>query len=119
MNASIQEVFEQVEKPLENVSAQTLFGCPIETKGKTVVPVAKVSYKVVGGAKTGGHAGPGKDGAWTGGGGRIRGTATPFGALEITDEGTRFIPFMDVRRLVGAAAIAFIFGSLLGSRKHR
>ena len=116
MKATIQDMVENVEKPMEHVSAETLFGSPIETKGKTVVPVAKLSYRVVGGGRSGSE---GKNGTWTGGGGRIKGTATPYGALEITDEGTHFIPFLDVRRLIGAAAIAFIFGSLLAGRRKR
>jgi hypothetical protein len=63
-----------------------------------VVPVARVAYAFTGGF------GAGKASAesdWQGGGGGGGAVcAFPTGALEITDQGTRFVPFIDVQWLV-------------------
>jgi uncharacterized spore protein YtfJ len=91
-------------------TVKSVFGDPIHANGKTVVPVAKVAYGF------GGGFGMGKDSAHTdregeggGGGGGVR--ALPAGALEITETGTRFVPFVDVGHLI----VAFVAGGLLGA----
>ncbi len=115
-------------------TVKTVYGEPIHANGKTVVPIAKVAYgfgagfgsghgKHLGdheaasheagaqerhqdGVHDGNHARHGEGG---GGGGGVR--AFPAGALEITDAGTRFVPFTDVRPL----AFAFAAGALIGA----
>ena len=91
-------------------TVKSVFGEPIHANGKTIVPVAKVAYGF------GGGAGAGKDGAnldrqgeGGGGGGGVR--AFPAGALEITEDRTRFVPFVDPAWL-GAA---FAAGAMLAS----
>ena len=91
-------------------TVKSVFGEPIQVNGKTVVPVAKVAYGFGGGFGAGKDAAvPDRPGEGGGGGGGVR--AFPAGALEITDGGTRFVPFADV----GSLATAFIAGAVLGA----
>ncbi len=97
------QLLEKIGESLgSSATVRSVFGEPIHAEGKTVVPVAKVAY----GFGAGGGRGPkkGGDGAEQpeggGGGGGMR--AFPAGALEITQQGTRFIPFTDVRWIAGA-----------------
>jgi len=116
MNAS--EILDRIgEKLGSTATVKAVYGEPIQASGKTVVPVAKVAYGFGGGFGSGHgkHAGDGEPGAEArhgeggGGGGGVR--AFPAGALEITDEGTRFVPYTDVRPF----AVAFAAGALLGA----
>jgi uncharacterized spore protein YtfJ len=108
-----------------SASVKSVFGEPIQTEGKTVIPVARVAYGFGGGFGSGHHRaedaaavldgkGAGEGG---GGGGGIR--AFPAGALEITQQGTRFIPFPDMRLLTGAFAAGMLLGGLILRRKAR
>src|SRR5215475_15589744 len=74
-------------------TVKSVFGDPIHVNGKTVVPVAKVGYGFGGGAG-GGKQGANavREGEGGGGGGGVR--AFPAGALEITEDRTRFVPFL-------------------------
>jgi uncharacterized spore protein YtfJ len=101
-------------------TVKSVFGEPIHTNGKTVVPVAKVTYGFGGGFGTGRHGphmesqGQGEGG---GGGGGVR--AFPAGALEITDQGTRFVPFVDPLWFAAACTASAVLGALLLTRRHR
>jgi len=103
-------------------TVKTVYGEPIQANGKIVVPIAKVAYGFGAGFGTGhgkhgsDHEGgaheagsDGRHGEGGGGGGGVR--AFPAGALEITDSGTRFVPFVDLRPL----AVAFAAGAFLGA----
>src|ERR1700746_1769625 len=73
-------------------TVKAVFGEPIHTNGKTVVPVAKVAYGFGGGfgsGKDSAHAD--RQGEGGGGGGGVR--AFPAGALEISATGTPLWPF--------------------------
>ena len=95
-------------------TVKAVFGEPIHTNGRTVVPVAKVAYGFGGGSGSGkGSASAERQGEGGGGGGAV--CAFPAGALEITESGTRFVPFIDFRRLSRQLAIGFAVGTLLGS----
>jgi uncharacterized spore protein YtfJ len=88
---------------------ERVYGRPVETERRTVVPVARVVY--------GFGSGFGDDdetGAGAGAGGGV--VATPVGALEITDETTRFIRFSDWRGYAVAACLGIVLGRLLGRR---
>jgi uncharacterized spore protein YtfJ len=91
-------------------TVKSVFGDPIQVNGKTVVPVARVAYGFGGGAG-GGKQGdnPERQGEGGGGGGGVR--AFPAGALEITEDRTRFVPFIDPT-WIGAA---FTAGAVLAS----
>jgi uncharacterized spore protein YtfJ len=90
-------------------TVKSVFGEPIHANGKTVVPVAKVAYGFGGGAGSGTDANPDRHGEGGGGGGGMR--AFPAGALEITESGTKFVPFIDPA-WIGAA---FTAGAMLAS----
>jgi uncharacterized spore protein YtfJ len=99
-------------------SVKSVFGEPIHVNGKTVVPVAKVAYGF------GGGFGSGKDSAHSdrhgeggGGGGGVR--AFPAGALEITDNGTRFVPFTDIRQLIVALTAGALLGGMIFTRRRK
>jgi uncharacterized spore protein YtfJ len=98
-------------------TVKSVFGDPIHTNGKTVVPVAKVAYGF------GGGFGAGKDSAHAerqgeggGGGGGVR--AFPAGALEITDKDTRFVPFRDLKSLTAAFVVGTLLGGLIVMRRR-
>ena len=99
-------------------TVKSVFGEPIYLEGKTVVPIAKVSYGFGGGFGTGpakhdmDHAPKGEGG---GGGGWVQ--AYPVGALEITAAETRFIPITDTRILAAVFAAGVVFGLLWRRRQ--
>ena len=114
---------EILEKMRESLGAaatvKTVFGEPIHAEGRTVVPVAKVAY----GFGAGGGQGHGKhekagEGQTEGGGGGGGVRAFPAGALEISQTGTRFIPYPDIGRMAGIFAAGALLGVLLLRRKH-
>jgi uncharacterized spore protein YtfJ len=79
---------------------QNVFGEPIEAHGKTVVPIARVSYCL----GAGGGGGADSESEKTNGG---------VGALEITEAGTRFVGVFDRRRAAGFVAGGIAIGLAL------
>ena len=118
IRVSIQQIFQSIIERLQSTaSVKTVFGDPIELKGKTIIPVAKVAYGFGAGAGTDKktESGSGEGGAGAGGGIMVR----PAGVLEITQEGSRFIPIGGRRRLIGALLIGLILGMLVAGRRSR
>jgi uncharacterized spore protein YtfJ len=132
MNAT--DMLQKVGETLgSTATVKSVFGEPIHAEGRTVVPVARVAYGFGGGFGTG--TGRGKRGAATapapgaegaepsvqgeGGGGGGGVTAFPAGALEITENHTRFIPFWDMRWLAVAFAAGATIGTLAGGLRRR
>jgi len=107
----VQEILQSLtERLAATANVKQVFGEPIEMQGKTIVPVARVMYRV--GAGWSGRKLASGDGGQADGGGGGGGevVATPAGVLEVTPEGVRFERFLDVRQagiLVGAG---FLFG---------
>jgi uncharacterized spore protein YtfJ len=114
----IPEFFKSLHEPLAAAGAvQRVFGEPVQSGQRTVIPVARVSWGFGGGS--GRNLGPRKveegqkeerrpPGEGGGGGGGIQ--IKPLGVYEITPEGTRFIsPVAPVRLLLAGSA-----GLLLG-----
>jgi uncharacterized spore protein YtfJ len=103
-----------------SASVKTVYGNPITIEGKTVIPVAKVAYGF--GAGSGPHAkksGNGKapkgkegEGEGEGIGGGV--AARPVGVVEITEEGTRFVPVGGARKLAIMAVLGAGLGAVLG-----
>lgn len=95
---------------------QNVFGEPIEAHGKTIIPVARLSYRLGAGGGEGGETPPDeskpKRGGGGGGGGGIV-QATPVGVLEITEAGARFVRFFDPQMATGLIASGIMFGLLL------
>lgn len=92
-------------------SVATVYGEPMEAEGKTLIPVARVSYGFGAGIGRGrGEEGDedeeGPSGSGAGGGVNI----TPVGVIEVTPGDTRFIPVGQRRRLM----VTFLMGLLVG-----
>ncbi len=95
---------------------QNVFGEPIESHGKTIIPVARVSYRL--GAGGGGgreigsdSTGPQREGGGGGGGGVVQ--AVPAGVVEVTEAGARFVRFFDPQMAAGLVAGGVLLGLLL------
>jgi uncharacterized spore protein YtfJ len=116
MNAA--ELLEQISEKLgSTATVKSVFGEPIHSNGKTVVPVARVAYGFGAGFGRGkDSADADRQGEGGGGGGGV--SATPAGVLEITDEGTRFVPFMQVGPLVAAFTAGAVLGALMLTRRR-
>jgi uncharacterized spore protein YtfJ len=114
------EMLEKLGESLgSKATVKAVFGEPIQAAGKTIIPVAKVSYGFGGGFGAGRPRNPEETGRpkseGGGGGGGVR--AFPAGALEITPGNTRFIPFTDPRWLVAAFTVGAFAGRLFFRRK--
>ncbi|MDE2688264.1 MAG: spore germination protein GerW family protein [Chloroflexota bacterium] len=108
---SISERFER------SANVSNVFGEPIVTEGKTVIPVAKVRYGFGGGFGKGkGSEGEG-EGQGGGGGGGVEVTAV--GMIEITPEETRYISFEDRGRLIKAGLVLALIATFLFIRRLR
>jgi uncharacterized spore protein YtfJ len=81
---------------------KVVFGEPRVIEGKTIVPVASVTYGFGGGSGTAPHG----EGGGHGGGGGLRVKA--LGVLEITPESTRFVPIVNATRLATMAIMASV-----------
>lgn len=110
-----------------DASAKNVYGEPIITQGKTILPVAKVSLgmgsgfgKKQAGSERENKLFSGKtahmqDGG--GSGGRL--VAQPTGVFEITGKGTRYIPADTTRYIVLGGIVGLLIGRWLAYRKYR
>lgn len=94
-------------------SVKNVFGEPIVMEGKTVIPVASVRY----GFGAGGGGSSAQEHSGGGGGGGLR--AEPVGVLEITASGTRFIYFIDPKRLALTVGAGFLLGMIFSRMRRR
>jgi uncharacterized spore protein YtfJ len=85
------------------ITVKRVFGAPIETEGVTVIPAAKI----------GGGGGGGGDNENNGGGGFGLG-ARPVGAYVVKGDDVRWVPAVDVNRLL---AFAFVVGLVFALRR--
>ena len=110
---------EKISETLTNrAAAKTVYGDPIETHGKTLIPVARVAYGYGGGHGKGlrQRSGTG-DGEGEGAGGGM--VVMPRGVMEVTDSDTRFIPVVPARRVIAAAFLGAFIGFVLGGRRAK
>jgi len=106
--------FQELFRSLVNqAGAKTVYADPISSEGRTVVPVAKVRCGFGGGS----GMGPGGKGEGGGGGGGF--TAKPLGYIEVSAQGTRFVPIIDPRDVALAFGVGMCLGWLLGRRASR
>lgn len=113
------------DKLQRSATVKAIYGDPIEAGGRTVIPVARISYGLGGGFGTG-SANHGKKqnaeqpaGHGEGGGGGGGVTVTPLGIVEITQERTRYLPIRSGKGASAGAFLAgFIAGMLLGKRRR-
>lgn len=103
-------------------SVKNVYGDPITTNGKTIIPVARISYGFGGGFGNKGRnrsVGEGalegqKEERGAGGGGGLRACAA--GVYEITNTDTRFIPANNLRQLFVAGVVGLLLGGMIGRR---
>jgi uncharacterized spore protein YtfJ len=98
-------------------SVRNVYGDPVSVGGRTVIPIARVSYGFGAGGGVGGREEADPERGGSGGGAGM--SARPVGALEITEAGTRFIPFMSPASLSVALTIGFLIGLAIGRRPAR
>lgn len=107
------------ESLVSTATVRSVFGEPIHAGGKTIVPVAKVAYGFgAGGGRASHNAELDHGGTPEGGGGGGGVHAFPAGVLEITQAGTRFVPFTDYRLALGVFAAGVLLGGLFLRRRH-
>ncbi|PYX94755.1 MAG: hypothetical protein DMG71_11545 [Acidobacteria bacterium] len=104
------------ESVLSQANVKTIYGDPIETQGKTIIPVAKITYGYGAGAGTGGVGDTSAKGEGGGGGGGVR--AVPVGVIEVSDQPTRFVPISDRKKLTGAVLLGLALGMLMSLRRR-
>src|SRR5579859_7897984 len=105
------------ESILSQASVKAIYGEPISTHGKTIIPVAKIMYGYGAGSGPGGVGDTRAGGEGGGGGGGVR--AVPAGVIEISDQQTRFVPITDRKKLTGAVVAGIGLGMWLGWRRRR
>lgn len=114
----IQQMLQNMaERVSTGASVKNVYGEPVVVGNRTILPAARVRYAFGGGGgrPKGDQA---VEGGGGGGGGRV--AARPCGALEITPQGTRYIPFGGQRRLCAAFAVGFLLGAAVAAlRKPR
>lgn len=99
--ADIERIIGRVGEQLPtHVSAATVFGEPIRQGDRTVIPVARVrlGFGFGAGAGQSPEGMPGGTGGGAGGGGGA--TGEPVGYIELTPTTSRFVPTVDVTRIV-------------------
>ena len=99
----------------------SVYGEPVERGDRTVIPVARVAWGFGGGGGEGEREDETEEGEEheQGGSGYGMGggvTATPVGALELSDDDTRFVRYGDKKKLLKFVLLGFVVGWLAGRR---
>jgi uncharacterized spore protein YtfJ len=106
--------FQELFRSLVNqAGARTVYSDPISVEGRTIVPVARVRCGFGGGS---GKKGDQQQEGGGGGGGFV---ARPAGFIEISAEGTRFVPIIDYRNVALAFGAGVCLGLFLGKMRSR
>jgi uncharacterized spore protein YtfJ len=103
-----------VDRFAVTAKVQNVFGEPIEAHGKTIIPVARMSYRLGAGGGSGERAPNSAEAHRGGGGGGGIVQAVPVGVVEVTEAGARFVRFFDPQIAAGLVAGGIMFGLLLG-----
>ena len=112
----MKEFFDSLSDKFQSSSGvKKVYGEPLETQGKTIIPVAKVAYGFGGGygeTKDDNEDSNNREGGGVGGGLTVK----PVGVIEVTKEETRFISLGGKKKLVGMLALGFVLGFIIGRR---
>jgi uncharacterized spore protein YtfJ len=124
----IQPVLETLSDHLvDAATVKKVYGEPIVSQGKTIIPIARVALGFGGGfgerngkrhkdrAKDENPPEPVGEGGGLGGGLLTK----PIGVLEITPDRTRFIPLSVTRYVVFGAALCLLLGRILSRMTNR
>lgn len=115
---SLQEFVQSIVDRLHATgNVKTVFGEPIEAKGRTIIPVAKVAYGFGGGAGGTARSDSENDRGGQGVGGGI--AVRPAGVSEIRDDTTEFIPFGENKKLIGVLFLGLLLGAWLAGRSRK
>ena len=107
---NIQEYLHTIAERLSSTaSVKSVYGDPVLVDDRTVIPVASVRYAV--GGKGGGAHGNAEP--RYGAVGKV--SAKPCGALEVTPQGTRFVPFIQPKAVGLAFAAGIVAGAVVAS----
>ena len=113
----------------QNASIKNVFGEPIRSGDKTIIPVARIAYGFGGGYGQGNKKQKMDDaveqvnaeeepvGKGVGGGGGF--TATAKGVYEITPTCTRFIPANPTQKILIGVAIGYLLKKFFFSKKKK
>ncbi|MGH9469579.1 MAG: spore germination protein GerW family protein [Terriglobia bacterium] len=117
---AVQDIIQSIaEKAQSSAHVKTVYGEPVVSGNKSVVPVAKVAYGFGGGGGVRGRAAEEREGKDEGGGGGGGCKVIPLGVVEITDGQTRYIPFSLAPKVAGGLLAGLIFGYLMGRRRRK
>lgn len=96
-----------------SASTRSVYGEPVVSGQRTIIPVARLRYAFgVGG-------GPDREGEEGKRGAGGKASATPCGVVEIAPEGTRFIYYHDSARLTLMLAAGFLLGAAWALSRSR
>lgn len=115
---------DQLKRLVEHVGVRAVFGEPIQAHGRTLVPVAKVTYGFgFGGGQRHRHEQDEDQEEERehdqGGGGGAGGVARPVAVVEIRDDRTRVLPVWDANRLALAALAVVAWAVFWATRRPR
>ena len=105
------DVFAGLRTIVDNAAAGKVFGAPIQQDGSILLPVAKVSSGGGGGAGTG----PVDAGQPAGTGGGFGMSAKPLGVYVLRDGKTRWLPAVDVNKIILGGQLVAAAGLLLAA----
>jgi uncharacterized spore protein YtfJ len=99
----LDEMLGRITQIEERAAVRRVFGEPVREHGRTIIPVARVTYGFgLGGGRDGGpepETTTAERGARAGGGGGGGAMVAPVAVLELTEAGTTVRPIVDVTRL--------------------
>ena len=131
MNLKHDELFEKIAEHFRgDANVRRAYGDPIQFEGRTIIPIANITYSYGFGegggwgekdSPEGEAAAEGEDAASGAGGYGIGGTTrtTPLGVIEITPEGTVFLPVRPRRQLAKGLALGVLLGLVLARLLRR
>ncbi len=130
MRTDVERVLDALDDLRSRANVNACFGEPVMVDGRTVIPVARISYGFrvgTGPLKTleADHVGGMKEGEGAEGSGMGGTTSSPLGVIESTPEGIRVEPVIDRQRvaivsmLVGAWSLFWLLRALRAILKER
>ncbi len=111
----MQELMEHLRLMAQHIGAKSVYGEPVVSGDKTVIPVASVAFGFGGGFGKGDRASEKGEG----GGGGIGFRGMPAGYIEITPAGTRFVPVREREKMAGAMFLGVLIGTFAGRLRRR